>query len=757
MVAAGRAGLLLLAGLVACSPSLETPEDVRIRCIDDGDCPSERCSTTVGVCIARDDDDSPLRIVSVEAVDSRHIAVLFNRVVDPQSAADFTVYGLSPSLSPEAAVVADDNLSVTVQTSTQKLRTYLLDVVDVFDPIGRPLERTQKQFTGIGEQVSGLAPTPLSPLDHSVFAAPSVTMTWSALEDAVDYSVALVRHTAAGEVPVTGSPFVLRETELTVTVEPDATYSWRVTADTSREPPVTSSFAVFGDAVHVYCPSSSTNCALADPWDAGTSANPSRRIGRAIALAAFLSRGDVRIASRGNGAAYDEGFIVAAPITRIRGGYDPTFTTVDAVATPTIIRGDPAAVRVVTTGALDLSDLELRASSGVALALTGVARVTSTRLTLKAIDNGRPLDARRCTTGEPVTFSYLTTDVIPGPGIPAPARVTGGCDIAFDHASIGGTGVEVVAAAVAFADSTFDVTLGAQSESQDYQGLDVTAIRVERGSVSLDRSLVAAGLEGDTAIHVALRVLSGGVARVDSSTLVARRVGFGDCFPSNCQGTAYAIEGHDPVGVGNVDIVVTNSVVAASASAITANDIAAAVIWRGPGTMSLIHDVLYASDGTALVAVPFQGFGNDLQVLDSALVCAGDSVGGDNQSDVPPRLLRATAIVGCTTPYRRIATTYATASAIEGIVDPAPHTFTNLHVFAAPVSATFPVYAGADGIAATSDDDWSCGAACSGLGESSNASICGADGASACAAAVTTDSTGATRTAPVSLGPREVD
>ncbi|MEZ0315143.1 MAG: hypothetical protein ACAI38_25510 [Myxococcota bacterium] len=756
MVAAGRAGLLLLAGLFACSPSLETPSGVRIRCVDHDDCPSERCSTTVGVCIAKDDDDSPLRIVSVEALDSRHIVVLFNRVVDPSSAGDFTVYALSPGISPEAAEVADDHLSVTVQTTQQKLRTYLVDVVDVFDPIGRPLERTQKTFTGIGEQVSALAPTPLAPLDHSLFGEPEVALTWSALDDAVDYSIEVVRLTPAGEIPIVGSPFVTRETELNLTVEADATYSWRVTADTSREPPVTSSFAVFGDAIHVYC-AATADCSLADTWDAGTSVNPSRRIGRALALAAFLSRGEVRIAGRGAGGAYDEGFIVAAPITRIRGGYDPSFTVLDPAATPTIIRGDPAAVRVITTIPLELFDLELHASGGVALALTGVAQFAATRLNLLAANGGRPLDARRCTDGIVVTFSNLSTGTLDGPGFPAQSRVTGACEVDFDHAAIGGAGIEVVAAGATFLDSTIAVTTGRPTGDQDFLGLEIEAVLVQRGSVTLLRSFVRAGTDDGAERRVALRVLGGGNARVDSSTLVAARVGYGECDPVSCQGYAYAIEGRDVDGVGEVDIVVTNSVLAASSTPFTNERTASAVYWVGPGRMSLIHDILYASEGTALQVNPGQASGNDLQVLDSALVCSGTSVGGDNVSDVPPRLLRATAIVGCTTPYMRLGASYTTASAIMSISDPAPHSFSNLHVLAAPVSATFPQYAGADTIPGTADDDWSCGAACSGLGESSQNPICGSSGASTCAASVTVDSAGVNRTSPVSLGPREVD
>ena len=756
MVAARRAGLLLLAGLIACSATLETPEGARIRCIDDDDCPSGRCSVTVGICIAPDDDDSPLRIISVEATDSRHIVVLFNRVVDPASAADFTVYGLSPSLSPEAASVADDRLSVTVQTTQQKLRTYLLDVVDVVDPIGRPLERTQKQFTGIGEQVSGLAPTPLSPLDRSVSADPSVTLTWAALEDAIAYSVEVVRRSAAGEVPIAGSPFVLRGTELTLTVAPDATYAWRVSADTSREPPVTSSFAVFGDAVHVYCPSGA-DCAAPDAWDAGTSDNPSRRIGRALALAAFLSRDEVRIAGRGDGATYAEGFIVAAPLTRIRGGFDPTFASVNPLATPTIIRGDPAAVRIVTTLPVELADLELQASGGVALALTGVGSVTGTNLTLRAADNGRPLDARRCALVQSINFSDLTAAALPGLGVPAPLRVTGACDVSFDRASIGGAGVEVVAAQAAFFDSTIDVRDGATTLDQAFAGMDVTAVRVTRGTVAIERTFVSAGVEEDISNRVALQVFGGGTARVESSTLVAARVGFGDCFPLNCQGTARAVEGRTLDSSDLVHVVVTNSVLAASAYAGAVTETASTVFWNGPGELSLIHDIVHVSNGTALYLFPELSVGNDVEVLNSAATCLGTSVGGDNINDVPPRLLRATAFVGCTTPYRRMGTSYATAAAIEGIADAAPHTFTNLHVLPAPLATIFPLYAGADGAPGTTDDDWSCGPACSSLGESSASAICGANGASTCPAIVTLDRNGVSRTAPVSLGPWEVN
>jgi hypothetical protein len=222
VVAARRAAVAwLYTALVACDVTLATPDDVRVRCVDDADCPSERCST-IGVCIARDDDDSPLRVASVDAVDSRHIVVVFSRPVDPESASDHTVYALSPALTPEQAEVAPDRLSVAVRTSEQKLRPYLLDVRDVVDPIGRPLERTQMEITGAGELVSAQAPTPLTPADHALLGEGPVRLSWSRLPDALNYTVEVIRHTRSGMSAIDGSPFVGRETELTPSLAADA-------------------------------------------------------------------------------------------------------------------------------------------------------------------------------------------------------------------------------------------------------------------------------------------------------------------------------------------------------------------------------------------------------------------------------------------------------------------------------------------------------------------------------------------------------
>ncbi len=759
MVGALRASACLLAASIACGVDIETPADLRIRCVDGDDCPTGRCSVTVDVCIAADDDDSPLRVISVEALDSRRIVVLFNRVVDPVSAADYTVYALSPALSPESAVVADDRLSVTVQTTQQKLRTYLLDVVDVFDPIGRPLERTQREFTGIGEQVSGQAPTPLSPPDRTLFAEPSVTLTWSALEEAVNYAVEVVRETPSGDVPIEGSPFILRGTELTLSVAADATYSWRVTADISREPPVTSSFAVFGEAVHVYC-AASADCASPESWDAGTSAKPMRRIGRALALGAFLSRPELRIAGRGGGAVYEEALILGASLARVSGGYDPTFTVVDPVATPTVIRGDPAAVRVVTNARLEMVDLELHAGGGAALVLTGIDDFTATRLTLRSTNGARPLDARRCTPGRVASFFDLRAGVLLGSGAPAAARVAGACEALFDHAALEGAGIEVTRASATFLDSSIVATDGRPSESQGYSGIDITAVRADGGAVIMERSVVRAGVDDDASNRVALLVRDGGNVRVNASNLVAARVGSSDCFPQNCQGGASALI-VNPTGdlfeeLATVEVIVTNTVLVSSAQPSTPDLTASTVQVGANSKVSLIHDIIYVRDGTGIVAAA-QAPSGDLQLLNSAVVCEGSSTGADNLSSVPPRLLRASAFVGCATPYRRQGVSYTTATAIETISDPAPHTFTGLHVFGAPVVATFPFYSGADGTAGTADDDWSCSAACSELGEPSQADICGASGAGPCAAQVTQDSVGAMRTLPVSLGPREVD
>lgn len=746
---------LLAFACMRCSVSLVTPDGIRVRCEGDDECPSKRCSATVGVCIAKDDDDSPLRIASVEALDTRHIAVLFNREVDPVSAGDFTVYALSPGLSPQSAVVADDHLSVTVQTTQQKLRTYLLDVVDVVDPIGRPLERTQKEFTGIGDQVSGLSPTPLTPLDHTLFADPGVTLSWGALPDAVNYSVEIARLSGASELPISGSPFVTRETELSLVVEEDATYVWRVSADSSREPPVTSSFAVYGEALHVYCPAAS-DCSVADSWDAGTSGNPSRRIGRALALAAFLSRGEVRIAGRGAGAAYEEALVVTAPLARLAGGYDPAFARVDAVATPTIIRSDPNAVRVITADPLTLSDLDIRASGGSALVLTGLGAVDATRVTLSSNNGGRPLDVRRCGEEGTVHFSDVVAGGLAGgSNIPMPSRVAGGCVATFDHATITDAGIVVTAANATFVDSSLSATVGPQSDTQGFVGTETTALRLDAATAVLERSLVTAGIVDEIGNRVAIRVLPASSLAVNASTIIASRVAFADCFPEDCQGQATAIEAGAWDAARNVSIDVTNSVLSASAVPSTGDAIAAAVRWYGPGRLALLHDVIYVEDGTGLRGDVGTAVTDNRQILNTAVVCSGASVGGEDSSDVPPRLLRSTAFVGCSTPYRFLAINYSTADAIEAIGGPQPHTFTNIHVLAAPITATFPGYAGM--VASATADDWSCGPVCASLGESSGDPICGADGASACASWVTVDSTGAPRTSPISIGPREVD
>ena len=353
----------------ACNVALDTPAGTRVLCAEDTDCPDGHCSASVAVCIAADDDDAPPRIVSAESLDEHHVAVVFSRAVDALQARDFSIYAFGGGLTPSDAVVAVDDLSVTVETSLQKQRTYALTVVDLTDPFGRPVDAAPAYFTGIGVPPSGRTPTALAPIDHELFTDPAVTFRWSSLDDAVFYTLEVATD-ADFAYPIAESPFTGEAVEVTLTLASDATYYWRVTADISSETPEVQAFVVFGDAVNVYC-ASDADCGATPAWDAGTRSHPLRRITRALSLASYLSRSEVRIAGRGGGNFYDEALVVSDPVTRVLGSFDMQFSTVDMLAHPTVLRGLPNALRLVSSSALELSDLELRGEGNVALLLDG--------------------------------------------------------------------------------------------------------------------------------------------------------------------------------------------------------------------------------------------------------------------------------------------------------------------------------------------------------------------------------------------------
>lgn len=743
--------------LASCSVGLETPDGISVRCVDDGDCRTGHCSAYIAKCIPADDDDAPPTVTSAESLDERHVTIVFSRRMDATAIANFSVYSLSAGLAPLAVVAADDALSVVLETSLQKQRTYLLDIVDLRDADGRPLARSPVPFQGTGEPTSTRTPTPLVPIDHALAFDPTTDFTWTALPDATFYELTVATDAAFSQ-QVEGSPFVTQDTQLSVVLPENATYFWRVTADTSAEEPLISSFVVFGDAIVVHCPAGE-QCDAPPAWDDGTVAHPMRSITRALSLASYGERSEVHIATRGGGDAYNERLIVSAPVQALRGGYDTTFAGADGAANPTVVRGEPTAIRLISNLPLEVSDLDVEGKFNAAILLDGVDRVTLRRVRASGSAGARAFDAKLCSSKQHVQVVESELIAI-GPSVDAAGTRSRslGCAIELRGSSVSGAGIDLVLGADlrVVENSRIEIARGTVLGDETYPGSTAVAVDV-RGdsSLTLDHAFVRVGLDGEYTRNMAVRVTTGTV-RVEASTIAAARPAERECDQGeDCQGRSIALDLGGVDGFGIVDVVVSNSVLVTNNPFIGASDqYAAAIDWHGHGKVFVTGSVLYTRDGRGLSANVIRPE-DDIQLVNSGIVCDGSGTGLDVAVDLP-RLLRAVVVAGCSRPMRVNGATLADGSAIEGLAD-GSHTFANVMVPSGTLVRAFPAYAGADTVPGTRDDDWACSAEFAASGVDTRNAICGGNGSATCPLVVEVDARGRQRTVPLSIGPIEVD
>ncbi len=298
-------------------------------------------------------DTTPPELLGVAALTSATVSVTFSepmarlQVVDP---AAYALERLGGSPVAIAQLLTENDQNVTLVTEPlQPGRAYVLSLSAIADLAGNPLPEAERSqvFLGFGEP-DVTPPEPLWPQANLEVDPAGLLFIWTARAGAEGYTLQVDDDAAFAE-PVLhqvevnaqdGANLTLTAAEAPALFQP-ITYWWRVRADVTADPfssPVypLGSFDVITDAVYVRCPD---DHACSDLGRVGNRSKPYATVAGGIGAAYTLGLHEIRVASRGGGAAYRESLNLIDGVY-LRGGYSPDFSIQDSLAYPTRIAND---------------------------------------------------------------------------------------------------------------------------------------------------------------------------------------------------------------------------------------------------------------------------------------------------------------------------------------------------------------------------------------------------------------------------------
>ncbi len=362
----------LLGSVAACSADLADPAALSIACNQQADCPGRlRCAEALRLCVSGESPAAP-SIASVSATYVTTLEVVFAHAMQGPSVADPGAFAIQPPLAVLEAEAQADGTTVTLITAPQAGgRAYTLTASGVLDAFGTEVEATSFDFVGFGPTADGAPPTLTSPPEATYLVGlTEVELAWAPRFGAHSYDVE-VATSADFASPVASAQVIAPGTSTVLTLTPGHTYFWRVRADVTDIEALlpTSNFALLADTVHVACASGSS-CAPDPSIARGGQATPLGSPQEGVDLALALGLEKVRLAGRGDGAAYAGGLFVFGGGVDIEGGYSPDFATHDPAVYPT--RLESAGVTCILGGVrapTRLAWLELVSTADSALSI----------------------------------------------------------------------------------------------------------------------------------------------------------------------------------------------------------------------------------------------------------------------------------------------------------------------------------------------------------------------------------------------------
>ncbi len=360
--------------VTACGVDLRLAPDLLVICDNDADCPAGlTCNGEAGRCVAAED-AGPLLISQVAATSSFRVVVVFNKPLSPQLAASAEHYRVSPGIVIDEVEIDNDD-TVVLHVSELKARTYELTVSGLTDIFGYAIADSdaRAEFVGIGDVVNPTPPELLVPLDKTNFVSGGeVTLQWTPVLEAEAYFVTVAYDASFTRLhpstPADGY-FATTEPTLTITLEAERAYFWKVTSNANEGESSTGRYAAVANEIYVYCPPDDPCDEPPAPlWEAGTRDLPFASPARAVAAANAVGASTVKVAGRAVGA-YDGGMLLRGAIS-VLGGWDPTFTTRDPEAYATLLTADTLALQVIeNSGPVLVDGLVLEARAGGTAAL----------------------------------------------------------------------------------------------------------------------------------------------------------------------------------------------------------------------------------------------------------------------------------------------------------------------------------------------------------------------------------------------------
>ncbi|RME90676.1 MAG: hypothetical protein D6767_06485 [Candidatus Hydrogenedentota bacterium] len=200
-------------------------------------------------------------------------------------------------------------------------------------------------------------PEIVSPAENEKISKSKITLQWSARKGILYYEVEVYR--LPEKQAISGSPFKVQAsgsdpvpTSLSITLDREGKYEWTVKSNLSgiRK----STFYFFKDAIHVYCPGTESTCS--ESAGVGIADEPLQDITTAIYTAIQYGINTVKVATRGNGQAYNTRISLAEGIL-LQGGYSPDFTTRDSSVYETILSNSDAPFTVAAVNIAKTTEL----------------------------------------------------------------------------------------------------------------------------------------------------------------------------------------------------------------------------------------------------------------------------------------------------------------------------------------------------------------------------------------------------------------
>lgn len=364
-----KGGPLIVLALIGCVPSFEVPDDVRVTCVDDGDCYRGLCATTVGYCV-EELDREPVRVLGATAASPASVLIRFDDALDPVTTARLDAYVIEPALTVSFANYDDAERTVLLATSEQAPGvTYTLSVSGITDEQGNGLELDPSTvvFNSFFGGADDAPPRILSPAIESVVRDSDVLLQWTAVAAARSYVVQIgtdptfVADTASYSVDAP-------TTELAFAATEDITYYWRVRADlTAAGIWSEARFNRLGSVIFVGC--GQATC----PGGVGNRTKPIGSLIDAVSLARGSGISELRLRGDADfqGPLLGDGYAMT-----VRGGYDADFESRDMIGKPSRITGlGSAAIISETVDTVRFEGLVLTAS---AISNTAVLQIRNT-------------------------------------------------------------------------------------------------------------------------------------------------------------------------------------------------------------------------------------------------------------------------------------------------------------------------------------------------------------------------------------------